>query len=107
MVDAAAAPGVTVHIQVASAAAMAAATTKSKLPHLQSAECDTAAALSAEIMQQHTKQLHWLPRPATAAVVVATGGGRVGGKQSGWLRRVCSRLFACGAGSSLSRVDGF
>jgi hypothetical protein len=110
LADATAADDVTCHIQVAPAAATLAAAAKSKPPQLQFAECNTAAALAGlgDNMQQRSRQLHSLPATAAAsAVVVATGGGEDGGKQSGWLRRVCSRLFACGAGGSLSRVGWF
>jgi hypothetical protein len=109
LADATAADDVTYHIQVAPAAATLAAAAKSKPPQLQFAECDTAAALAglADNKQQHSQQLHRLPATAAAAVMVVTGGGEDGSKQSGWLRRVCSRLFACGAGGSLSRVEWF
>jgi hypothetical protein len=94
-------------------AAAAAAAAKGTLPLLLQqlpAECDTAAALagladSASSLQQHVVRLHSLP--AAAAVKVVGGGGTQGSKASaGWLRRVCSRLFACGSSSSLCMVDG-
>jgi hypothetical protein len=61
-------------------------------------------------MQQQTKQQHSLPAAAAAAVQVAIGGGKVGSKQSGWLRRtrrVCSLLVICVVGRSLRKVAGF
>jgi hypothetical protein len=92
---AAAAADATCHIRVASAAATQAAAAKSKPLQLQFAECDTAAALAgqADNKQQHSQQLHSLPATAASAVAVATGGGKHSSKQSGRLRRVCSRLF--------------
>jgi hypothetical protein len=104
----AAAADVTCRIQIASAAMAAAA--KTKLPLLQTAECDTAAAMVdlAGNMQQQTKQQHSLP--AAAAVQVAIGGGEVGRQQSGWMRRtrrVCSLLVVGVAGRSLRKVAGF
>jgi hypothetical protein len=104
LADATAADDVT---QVAPAAAILAAAAKSKPAQLQFAECDTAAALAGlgDNMQQHSQQLHRLPATALSAEVVGTSGGKDGSKQSGWLRRVCSRMFACGAAGSMSRVD--
>jgi hypothetical protein len=106
----AAAADVTCRIQIASAATAMAAAAKSKLPLLQTVECDTAAAMVdlAGNMQQQTKQQHSLP--AAAAVQVAIGCGKVGSKQSGWMRRtrrVCSLLVVCVAGCSLRKVAGF
>jgi hypothetical protein len=90
-------------IQVASAATAKTAAAKSKLPLLQTAECDTAAAMVdlADNMQQQTKQQHSVP--AAAAVLVVRGSGKVGSKKSCWVRHVCSLLVVCVAGSSLRR----
>jgi hypothetical protein len=105
LADAAAEEHVTCRIQVASAATAKAAATKGKLPLSQTADCDTAAALAglADNMQLHPKRRHSLP---AAAVQVVSGVGEVGGKQSGWLRHVCSRLFVCVAAGSFVKADG-
>uniref|UniRef100_A0A383VG40 Uncharacterized protein n=1 Tax=Tetradesmus obliquus TaxID=3088 RepID=A0A383VG40_TETOB len=71
------------------------------------AGCDTAAELAGApdtLPQQHAVQVH-LRCAATAAVVVGGGGGRRSITPSSWLGRVACKLFSCGVGSSLSRVD--
>jgi hypothetical protein len=112
LADAAAAENYGSHTLALAAAAAAAAKGKLHLLLQQlPAECDTAATLagladSASSLQQLSVQPHSLHAAATAGAATVVDGKQGSKASAGWLRRVCSRLFACGFSSSLCMVDG-